>query len=69
MYIRRFYSYCETPNCPIEERIYLLISVLDDHSLGSIERNVTPETTYDKLQQLLRTAEGYDNNKRHMWLN
>ena len=68
LYLKRFNAYCGALNCPEGEKANLLISLLDDRSLGAIERNLTPETTFDQLVERLRIVEGYDNNNSEMYI-
>ena len=68
LYLKRFSCYCAALNCPEGDKANLLISLLDDRSLGAIERNLTAETTYEQLMELLRVVEGYDNNNSEMYV-
>ena len=67
LYERRFRAYADAIACPAENRVHLLLSMLDDKVLGAIDRYVTPQTTLDQLCELIRESEGYNRHNREQF--
>ena len=67
LYERRFRAYADAIVCPEENRVHLLLSMLDDNVLGAIDRYVTPQTTLDQLCELIKDSEGYNRHNREQF--
>ena len=59
LYERRFRAYAAAIGCPLGGQPDLLLSLLEDEVLSSIDRHLTPNVTLAQLCELIRDAEGH----------
>ena len=60
VWFHRFQAYCNAVNVPARDQPNLMISLLSDKVLSSVERYINPELTLEQLCVYIRRAEGWD---------
>ena len=64
LYLTRFDTYADSLNATQPERVQMLLALLDDATLGQVQRFLGPELTYPELIRALRQESEWDSPNR-----